>query len=240
MLGPSAFEREWAAGQGLAFETAIECMLEWLEGDPDGASGPIAQRPDVVKTPPESTARLLARVRKGDAGAEDLLVKQYLPILRRWAHGRLPMGSRGLVDTDDIVQMTLVQALRKVDRFEPRREGAFQGAFLGYLRQILLNQIRDEARRASRRPRQERLGRDFLDRAPSPLESMLARKTYQEYEAALAQLSDRQREAVILRAEMGFSYAEVADSIGSASENAARMMVQRAFHNLARRMKRAE
>ena len=78
----------------------------------------------------ESTAALLGRVRVGDRAAEDCLVRRFLPPLRRWAAGRLPVRARGMDDTDDIVQETFVCVLKRVDDFEPQRPGAF----LAYLR----------------------------------------------------------------------------------------------------------
>jgi RNA polymerase sigma factor (sigma-70 family) len=105
------------------------------------------------------------------------------------------------------------------------------------LRKILLNQIRDEIRRATRGPRRESLTEDLLDQAPSPLEATIARGTYKSYESALAKLPARQREAVILRAELGFSYAEVAEGVGCASDDAARMLVTRGLDRVARLMR---
>lgn len=177
----------------------------------------------------ESTAQLLALVRSGDCEAQDRLVRRCMPLLRRWAHGRLPRAARGMVDTDDLVQVTLVRALQRVDGFEPRREGAF----LAYLRQALLNALRDELRRAVRRPRGGELAEDLVDRAPSLVEQAIGKEAVERYEAALALLPDLQREAVMLRVEFGYSYEEIAAAIGSPSANAARMTVARALVRLA-------
>jgi len=49
-----------------------------------------------------------------------------------------------MMDTGDVVQEVLIRALNNVDRFDNR--GA--GALFGYLRQAILNRLRDEARRA--------------------------------------------------------------------------------------------
>src|SRR5262245_60264019 len=98
--------------------------------------------------PLESTEDLLARVRQGDRDALDALIDRCLPALRRWARGRLPAGARGLLDTQDIVQDAMVRALDHLDTFESRHEGALQA----YLRQAVINRIRDEARRVERRP----------------------------------------------------------------------------------------
>jgi len=103
---------------------------------------------DYGKTIPEPTVALIRRIRDGDSVARDTLLKRYLPALRRWAHGRLPASARDLSDTDDLVQVTLMRALNNIDEFDARHTGSF----LAYLRQILLNQVRDELRRQQRRP----------------------------------------------------------------------------------------
>jgi RNA polymerase sigma-70 factor (ECF subfamily) len=167
------------------------------------------------------------RVRRGDDRARDTLVRRFLPILRRWAHGRLRGPARALAETDDLVQITLIQALRHVERFEPRREGAF----LAYLRQILLNAVRQEARGAARRPSGQPLSEIVVD--PAPVVEAVGRETMQAYEDALQRLPAQQREAVILRVEFGYSHREIAQAIGSPSANAARMTVSRALVRIA-------
>src|SRR6202007_2105471 len=87
-------------------------------------------------TPPnplESTHELLALVRQGDRGALDRLFARCLPPLRRWARGRLPSTARGALDTQDLVQDTIVNSLRRLDQFDSRHEGALQA----YLRQAV-------------------------------------------------------------------------------------------------------
>jgi RNA polymerase sigma factor (sigma-70 family) len=179
----------------------------------------------------ESTAVLLARVREGDVMAREDLAVRYRTLLTRWAHGRLPPAARSVLETSDLVQTTLMRAFARVDRFEPRHEGAF----LAYLRQILLNQIRDESRRRKRRPVSvEPLPEGLEDRTtPSPLEAIIGAESLARYEEALARLTARQREAIILRLELGLRYREVAEAIDAPSVNAARLIVARALVRLA-------
>ena len=99
----------------------------------------------------DSTAELLTRVREGDESAMRRLVDLYRPMLLQWAHGRLPAHAHGLVETEDLVQVSLVRVLKHVDRFDARRPGSF----LAYLRRTFLNQMRNEIRNATRRPRGE-------------------------------------------------------------------------------------
>jgi len=197
------------------------------------ASSPDGARETRAARPLESTAVLLERIREGDAAARDRLLARYLPILRSWSHGRLPAHARGLADTDDLVQISLVQALNHLERFEVRREGAF----LAWLRQIALNAVRQEIRRASRRPSGAEAGGDLPDPSRSAIEEAIGRETLECYEASLQELTEDQREAVILRVEFGMSFPEVAEAMGKPSPNAARMLVVRALVHLAEGMR---
>lgn len=177
----------------------------------------------------EATAALLALYRAGDERARDRLLARYLPLLRRWAHGRLPAGARSLADTDDLVQISLLRALRHMGTFEP----AHEGAFLVYLRRIFLNAMRDEIRRAHPERRAGEPDQGLSDGKPSALEQTIGRETMEAYEAGLALLDEGQREAVVLRLEFGMKYEEIAEATGKPSANAARMAVSRAILRLA-------
>lgn len=180
--------------------------------------------------PLDTTAELLGRARNGDASAEHLLLTRFLPLLQRWARGRLPGAARDLAETDDLVQVSLLRAVRRLDAFEPRREGAF----LSYLRKIVLNAIREECRRSTSRSNMEtRFETSVVPDLP-PASSSNA--VLESYEAALETLGERQREAVILRLEFDYSYAQIAEAIESPSEDSARMMVKRALLRLASEM----
>jgi RNA polymerase sigma factor (sigma-70 family) len=178
--------------------------------------------------PAESTAVLLAQVRAGDDPARERLARRYLPILQTWASGRLPSRARSLGDTDDLVQVTLMRALDAVRDFHTAREGAF----LSYLRSILLNALRDQLRRAAVRAA-DPVDETIVDRAPSVIEEVMGREVVERYEAGLAELPETQREAVMLRLEFGFSHQEIADAVGSPSANSARMLVSRGLVRLA-------
>jgi RNA polymerase sigma-70 factor (ECF subfamily) len=183
---------------------------------------------------PESTFRLLERVRSGDQAALEALFARYLVPLRRWATGRLPSHARSSSDTQDLVQDTLLQTFKKIEAFEPRGEGALQA----YLRQALMNRIRDEVRRARRRPEPAELESGLLAEGPSPLEQAIGREAVARYEAALARLKAEDREAIIARVEMGCSYDELAQALNKPSADAARKTAQRALVRLAQEMGR--
>jgi RNA polymerase sigma-70 factor (ECF subfamily) len=179
----------------------------------------------------DTTAALIQRVKAGDPAAREQLVARYLPLLQRWAHGRLPGDARGLLETADLVQVTLMRALNNLETFEPRREGAF----LAYLRTTLMNQLRNEIRRSARDPDRE-IPEDVADSRAPLLEQMIGRDVIDAYEAGLASLPANLQEAIILSVEFGLSHRELAEAIGSPSANAARMVVSRALVKLSKAM----
>jgi RNA polymerase sigma-70 factor (ECF subfamily) len=152
--------------------------------------------------------------------------------MHRWASGRLPRWARDLLDTDDLVQETLIKTIRNVGGFEPRREGALQV----YLRKALANRIKEELRRAARKPSRTALRENGAASDASPLEEVIGKEALERYESALTRLRDAEREAIVARIELGLSYAEVAEAIGKPTPDAARMAVSRALVHLAKEM----
>ena len=182
----------------------------------------------------ESTQVLVSRAQAGDGAALEAIVLRYQPALMRFAHGRLPAASRGMMDTGDLVQLAVIRTLERLDQFEP----AFRGSLLAYLRRAVLNQIRDEIRRADRRPEIDALSHDLPDPGIGPLEQAISHEVLERYEAALAELPADQQEAFLMRIEMGCGYREIADAVGRPSTEAARMLVRRAIQTMARRLRR--
>ena len=183
---------------------------------------------------PESTFHLINRARAGDREALERLFARHLKPLQRWASGRLPGWARDLADTDDLVQDTLVQTFKRFEGFQPRGVGALQA----YLRQAVLNRIRDELRRKGRRPEVTDLNGLERDGEQSPLEQAIGQEAVDRYERALERLKPEEREAIIARVEMGYSYEELAEAFGKPTPDAARKAAQRALVRLAEEMKR--
>ena len=180
----------------------------------------------------QSTLALLKLAAEGDRDAADRLFARYSPALQRWARGRLPRWARDITDTNDLVQETLLQTFRNLGRFDYRGEGALHA----YLREGVMNRIREQVRRHGRRPVREVLESDLQDDAASPLESAIGSEAVDRYEAALNTLTPEEKEAVIGRLELGLTHQEIAEALGKASSDAARMMVARAMVRLARAM----
>lgn len=180
----------------------------------------------------QSSLRLIERARAGDNGALEELVRRYLPRLRRWASGRLPKAARGMVDTEDIVQETMIKAVRNLGAADVLGDGALQA----YLRQAVTNRLTDAYRGAVRRPSDTGLTSDLPAADASPLEQSIGAEALRRYEAALARLKAEDREAIVLRVELCYEYDEIAAMLAKSSAASARMAVSRALARLSREM----
>jgi len=176
----------------------------------------------------EPTVELVVRARHGDQRALEALVERCIPALRQWAHGKLPASARGSIDTGDLVQEAVMNALRRLDEFEPRHVGAMQA----YLRRSVTNRIIDEVRRVRRRPAQDALTDEQPAQDLSPLEVAIESETYDRYRAALDVLSPRQRQLILARIDMQWSIARIAKEFEFTTADAARMAVTRAVKQL--------
>jgi RNA polymerase sigma factor (sigma-70 family) len=127
-----------------------------------------------------------------------------------------------------------MQTFRRIDDFEPRSVGALQA----YLRQAVLNRIRNELRRKGRQPHAADLVGTEMDTAESPLEHAIGREAVERYERALQRLSAQEQEAVIGKVEMGYTYEELAQALGKPTSEAARKAAHRALLRLAQEMER--
>ena len=179
-----------------------------------------------------SSVALLLRAQNGDEAARNELCARYLPRLRRWAHGRVPISARDHLDTDDFVQETLVRSLRRLDHFTPLHDHAFWA----YVCEALRNRLRDAMRAAARRPPGEDLPESEPTQMPSPLELAVGRQTLRRYESALKRLRESDRELIVARVELGLDYVEIAHLLGRPSTSAARVAISRALLRLATEM----
>jgi RNA polymerase sigma factor (sigma-70 family) len=137
-----------------------------------------------------------------------------------------------MLDTADVVQDTLVAALRRLDKVAIDGEGALQA----YLRQALKNRLTDLYRRATQPVARADLSPELPAADPSPLERAIGAEAVERYESALERLSPGDREAVILRIEMCCPYEEIARTLGKTSAAHARVAVSRALARLSREM----
>jgi RNA polymerase sigma factor (sigma-70 family) len=176
----------------------------------------------------DSTIELVLKAQGGNRFALEALLQRCLPSLRRWAHSRLPPAARDTMNTEDLVQEVALKVLVRLDRFEPRHVGSMQA----FLRKAVVNKIRDEVRRVSRRPIATDLSETIPSDKETPEEIFIRNQAYDRYRSALIRLTSKDRELVVARIEAQWAIHEIMDYFGFATIAAARMAVTRAERRL--------
>ena len=180
----------------------------------------------------DSTIQVLSRAREGDRSAVRILMERALPPLRRWSHGRIPSYGRGMTNTEDVVQDAVLRTLKRLEAFEHRTVDALQH----YLRKAVVNGIRDIVRSARRRGIPVEVPETLRAAGASPEEQAILRQRSEKFVEALGRLRPVDRQAIVWRVELGYSYDEIAKRQGKSIE-AARMAVNRAVKRLEKEMR---
>lgn len=184
----------------------------------------------------ESTQTLLRLAASGNSNAREQLFARLHPRLTAWASTRLPAGARQLCDTSDLVQKVLTATDRRLASIDLERTGDIYR----YLRTGILNAIRNEIDRVSRRPPVGELSEIVPDPGPAPLEQLITAEAMAQYDDALATLDPEQQALVIMRFELGLPFSEIADTLGAATPDAIRMRTRRAVKALCAAMKQRD
>jgi RNA polymerase sigma-70 factor (ECF subfamily) len=179
----------------------------------------------------DSTLHVLERAQDGDEVAAKILIERALPSVRRWARGRLPRYARSDADTEDVVQDAFLRTLRRIKRFQHRTVGGLQA----YLRQAVVNRVRDLIRGSKRHPLEVETDFEPRDWKPSPLEAAIMREQLDRFLEALRRLRPADRQVIVWRIELGYTADEIATKLGK-SKAAAGMTVSRAMTRLAKEM----
>ncbi len=157
---------------------------------------------------PLSDDELVAAAQSGDRNALDQLLRRHYD--RIYAVCRRVTG--GTSDADDACQEALIKISRHLARFDGR------SAFSTWAYRIATNASLDELRKRKRRPslHSVRGGDDGADREPELVDPMAAKRVDAiadrlAIDAALGDLSDDFKAAVVLRDVADLDYDEIAD-----------------------------
>ena len=172
---------------------------------------------------------------RGRFAAIERVVASLLPLLQRWAPGRLPAYARRRMDTGDVVQEAIVGALRNLQE----SEAAEPEALARYLAVSIRNRIADEVRRA-RIGEVRNGGGERTDGSPSPLEELLESESQRAYRTALLRLGSDDQALLVGRIELGLSFEDLALATQRPSPDSARVATRRAALRLARAMGRPQ
>ena len=181
-----------------------------------------------------STVSLLPLATHGNGLAAAILLERMRPYLKRIGHGKLPSWARSRAETEDLVQESLIRALRHIPRFE----GQTIRDFRNWLHTVFKNLVTDEKRHAHRNGIGQELPEHIRDDTASPEEQFAEQEATDIFKAALATLDESDRPFIIYRLEHGYSFKELADTLGKTSPDAARMTYNRALKKLRTEMRR--
>jgi RNA polymerase sigma-70 factor (ECF subfamily) len=154
--------------------------------------------------------RLMELVSGGDAAAFEQLVERH----QRLVVGTVSRMLGNTSDAEDIAQQVFVRVWKSAKRYVPRAK------FTTWLLKITRNLVFNELRRRSRHPQvslqseteeEERPIRD--EHAVAPDASLLEQELQKAIDAAIANLPETQRLAVILRRYEELSYEEIAETL---------------------------
>jgi len=187
--------------------------------------------------------RLLDRARGGDEAARDELFTECREYVSLVARAQVESWLRTKVDASDLVQQSLLEAHRGLERFR----GTTNGEWLAWLRRIVAHNAADFARRycatEKRQIRREvrlripsadeshELFGDPRDPGESPSEVVLRRERELEVARAVSALSDDYREVIMLRNLQRLPFDEVARRM-QRSRPAVQMLWMRAIRRL--------
>ncbi len=191
-----------------------------------------------------TTYNLVRRAKDGHQDALGRLLDRYCERVRKIVHLRLGDRLRGLMDSDDILQDTFINAIKSFDRFEMRNEASVINWLSRIAERAIMRQVQHfqaEKRRAVQVPIDELnsqdLGIQIADGQHGPGTSLSRREQAQTIEECIRELPEQYREIIVLRNYVEYSWEEVAKEHGRPSVDAARMMHAKAMVELNRMWK---
>jgi RNA polymerase sigma-70 factor (ECF subfamily) len=177
--------------------------------------------------PEPDTEQLLDRLAAGDTSARGPLLQRHRERLRQMIVLRLDRRLRARIDPSDVIQETIAVATRKLAEYVRDRPLPFYP----WLRQLAWERIvrlhrwhirtgkRSVAREGGGLPLPDESAAQLADRlakGSSPIGRLMRAELRERVQAALAQLSDNDREVLVLRYLEHLRTAEIAAVLGLA------------------------
>ena len=192
--------------------------------DPSPAGQPDADAEDV---------RLMAQVSAGDIAAFEQLVEKHQALVAGTV-GRM-LGSNS--DVEDVAQQVFVRVWKSAKRYVPRAK--FTTWLLKITRNLVFNELRRRKRHAAAPLQTEAEGEEMQlkdEHGSTPDASLLESELQGAIAAAIAELPETQRMAVVLRRYEELSYEQIADVLDQ-SVPAVKSLLFRARTELRQRLR---
>lgn len=195
-----------------------------------------------------NTYVLLDRYRAGDKSALQTLLQRYYPRVACIVRVRMGAALRERLTEEDVVQEVFLRVMESIDSYE-RREDA---EWINWVARIVQNVISSQARHHGARKRTAARevsmsasatgpasGPGFDVAAESSVAGQASRRELQALlEATLAELSEDQREVILLREYAGYEWRAVAEQMQRSSPEACQELHRRARQELEKRLAR--
>jgi RNA polymerase sigma-70 factor (ECF subfamily) len=190
-----------------------------------------------MSTVADPDAALMLRVKQGDRDAFEVLVEKYKQPVMNLVYRTLPDAT----EAEDLAQHVFLQVFKSAHRYEVAAK------FTTWLFTIARNLCLNEIRRRSRHPA-ESLDETFADnedqpirqaedlRTFSPPDSLLHGELEEKIEAALAELPEKQRTAILMCRGDEFSYEDIAEVL-ECSVSATKSLIHRGRETLKQKLK---
>jgi RNA polymerase sigma-70 factor (subfamily 1) len=198
----------------------------------------------------QNTLTLIRSAQDGDRAAFESLFERYYPRVRGIVRARAGPGLRQAMETGDILQCSMIEAIRSFEDYQVRGDAGFIHWFAG----IVQNRIRAASRDAGRdkRDRGREVALDHIlgcmstgslsfepaESQPLPVEQVAEREREELVAACLHELKEKHREVVLLRCYAGASWKEAAEILGCSTPDAARVLYYRATRELKQAVER--
>jgi RNA polymerase sigma-70 factor (ECF subfamily) len=166
------------------------------------------------------------------------LLDAYRPYLLAVAMNELPEALAGKIGASDVVQETLLKGYEHFAAFR----GHTAEELVGWLRQILINHLANVVRQYDTKQRkvdrEEQANSGLADPCTdSPSSDALTREEWDLLHAALGNLPDETRQAILLRHRENKTFAEIGAALNK-SEEAARKIWARGIEKLQKELGR--
>jgi RNA polymerase sigma-70 factor (ECF subfamily) len=174
-----------------------------------------------VNSLPASDLEVFASEQFGKAGRRQHIIELYV-LLRPSLHAYLRYQGMNTDQAEDVIQDTFVRLVSC--RFDRGGEDNLRAWIFRVARNLSMDVHRAQRRWSQRSDDEPHSAiRERIDPAPSPEQRVLLEERMRRFEHTFAQLTPKQRQCVLLRAE-GFRYREIAITLGVSVQRVGELM----------------